>query len=178
VLRGDAPCGPGRGSPIHPGFPSPDPDSPCVQMNRSDIRSSIDFRGLIRGCPDHQWLIADAIWETGAGTGKARWLVSTEERISRPSGTVTEDGDAASSSTVTRQRVVTIRDHWTGWKAQGATAAEVARRIRAQYDRSDRAPNGCGDGAAPGSVAVPERDASRYPSATNAASGSAQNRPN
>jgi hypothetical protein len=96
-------------------------------MQRSDIRTSIDFRGLIRGCPDHQWLIADAIWETHAGVGQERWVITTEEGIVRRSTGVEQ------SPQIIRRTSIVAYDRWTGWTAHGSSAAAIAAKIRNVY---------------------------------------------
>lgn len=96
-------------------------------MQRSDIRTSIDFRGLIRGCPDHQWLIADAIWETQSGVGRERWVITTEEGIVRHS-TGTEQ-----SPRIVRRTSIVAHDRWTGWTAHGSSPADIAAQIRRVY---------------------------------------------
>lgn len=96
-------------------------------MQRSDIRTSIDFRGLIRGCPDHQWLIADAIWETQSGAGRERWVITTEEGIVRRSSR------AERSTSIVRRTSIVAHDRWTGWTAHGSSAADIAAKIRDVY---------------------------------------------
>lgn len=98
-------------------------------MQRSDIRTSIDFRGLIRGCPDHQWLIADAIWETRSGVGHERWVITTEEGIGqRKAQTVPPPPQR-----IVRQTRVVAHDRWTGWTAHGSSPADIAAQIREVY---------------------------------------------
>jgi len=119
-----------------PAFPS----SP--EMQRADIRASIEFRGIIRGCADHQWLIADAIWDVQAGgrdDDRCRWVVTTEEwdRTSKShrNGTGTRSG----SVEPLRCRRVVAHDRWTGWRAQAPTTAGIAERIRHAYRDGDPA---------------------------------------
>jgi hypothetical protein len=124
-------------------------------MQRSDIRHAIDFRGLIRGCPDHQWLIADAIWEVCSGPQRGRWWVSTDERIARARPSRSERGEVRPS--IVRRRVVTIRDRWTGWQAQADSAAEIAECIRSAFadGTAPPAPEDRGDGARHRPVPLP-----------------------
>jgi len=104
-------------------------------MQRSDIRTSIDFRGLIRGCPDHQWLIADAIWETRSGVGYERWVVTTDEGIGqrKAHGQRKAQTVPRQPQRIVRQTRIVAYDRWTGWTARGSSPADIAAQIREVY---------------------------------------------
>ncbi|PEN13506.1 hypothetical protein CRI94_09325 [Longibacter salinarum] len=137
-------------------------------MRRADIRTSIDFRGLIRGCPDHQWQIVDAIRETQSDVSQNRWLVTTEERIRRVSR-----GKAApqvqETGRIERETIVVVRDRWTGWEAQGTSPEDVAKSILTAYSSESEWPlEDRGDGSdGRGQLAINAAQIVSYPSATD-----------
>jgi hypothetical protein len=104
------------------------------------VRASIRFRGVIRGCRDHQWLIADALWEVGAGPTESvpdRWVIASPDPSLDPfptsRGVFSRPGTAAPSP-----RLI-AHDRLTGWTASAASADELAARIRTRF-RDDSPP--------------------------------------
>ncbi len=49
-------------------------------MTRTTVHRNIEFEGLIRGCTDNQWLIADALYEmVSSPTGPSpRWHIRSQ----------------------------------------------------------------------------------------------------
>lgn len=98
-------------------------------MTRSSIRQAIDFQGIIEGCPDHQWLLTDALYETAEGTkppSSPRWIVLSHVPPSPSS-------NAASSQTHYE-----VRDQEKGWTLSAPSAAALAKQIRQRCASSGR----------------------------------------
>lgn len=92
-------------------------------MTRTSIQQAIEFRGLIEGCADHQWLLTDALYHGGAvppPDGTPRWIIRSElvEEDSSPG-----DGGSLHDRFVARDRV-------DGWTVTASSAAALAKRIR------------------------------------------------
>jgi hypothetical protein len=95
-------------------------------MQRAEVRASIEFRGLICGCPDHQWLVVDALWEMQATqliTPK-RWVVSS---CDPHRAHVADGGDR-----------FFVEDRQTGWTASAPTATALAQHIRIRFATASR----------------------------------------
>jgi hypothetical protein len=123
-------------------------------MLRTTIRDSIEFVGVIAGCPDHQWLVTDAIWDVRAGPTKnapQRWLVASKTPSLRRLGHArvaqrdvvsasprlqTYAADAQQEGPATEppaSRAVVAWDRATGWTAAAPSAAALAERIRRHF---------------------------------------------
>lgn len=103
-------------------------------MTRASIQQAIEFRGLIKGCADHQWLLTDALYHSGAeppSDDTPRWVIQSD-LLERPSSS--------------EQRATTIQDHFVahdrqaGWTLSATSAADLARRIRQQYTEPSAPP--------------------------------------
>ena len=113
--------------------PSPSPND-ASQTGRSAILQCIQFQGLIRGCRDYQWLIADALWDVGAGPTPEmprRWVVTSPDPSLDPFG-------KSSAFSVSGPQFAAIprliaRDRLTDWTASAASASGLAARIRQSY---------------------------------------------
>jgi len=110
-----------------------------IAVRRTDVRASIRFEGVIRGCADYQWLIADALWEVGAGPTLSlpqRWVVSTHEPGADTASHRFAHSLAGPSSShrngPVRLRIVAY-DRLTGWTASAASAEEIADLILQAY---------------------------------------------
>lgn len=90
-------------------------------MTRSTVREAIDFQGIIEGCPDHQWLLTDALYETAEkppSPSPPRWVVLSH---------VT---DPSSSELPNHQNYYEARDRESGWTLSASSALALAQRIR------------------------------------------------
>lgn len=100
-------------------------------MTRQAVRQSVEFRGIIQGCPDHQWLVIDAVRETGTVgrlNARPRWVV-TSRHVRRSLNT----NDAPrSKSTVTREEIY-AHDTLTGWTGTSVSALNLAEQIRSRF---------------------------------------------
>jgi hypothetical protein len=112
----------------------------CVGVRRADVRASIRFEGLIRGCADHQWLIADALYETGAGWSASlsqRWVVASRETNRRdetlPVRPVPSDRSASPAASPPAPVRIVAYDRLTGWTASAVSPPELARLILQAY---------------------------------------------
>jgi hypothetical protein len=105
------------------------PLSPPILMTRSTVREAIDFQGVIEGCPDHQWLLTDAIYdttETLASSSTPRWVVLSQ---------VT---DPASSKSSTHENYYEARDRKDGWTLSAFSVLALAERIRRHRSKRSR----------------------------------------
>lgn len=115
-----------------------------VGVRRADVRASIRFEGLIRGCTDYQWLIADALYEVGAGSSASlpqRWVVASRETNRRDeaaaSGPAAPDRSASSAEPLAARVRIVAYDRLTGWTASAASPGDLAALIlRAYRNRS------------------------------------------
>lgn len=110
-----------------------------IAVRRTDVRASIRFEGLIRGCADYQWLIADALWEVGAGPTLSlpqRWVVTSHEPDADVAALRFAHSLAGPSfphrNDPARLRIVAY-DRLTGWTASAASAEEIADLILQAY---------------------------------------------
>lgn len=94
-------------------------------MQRAEVRASIEFRGLICGCPDHQWLVVDAIWEVQASQSVTpkRWVVISGDR--HHAGHVPTPPEMSDR--------FFVEDRKTGWTASAPTATALAQHIRIRF---------------------------------------------
>lgn len=94
-------------------------------MQRAEVRASIEFRGLICGCPDHQWLVVDALWEvqTTQPITPKRWVVTSRDA---------RCGDEPEVRSQMRDRFF-VEDRQTGWTASAPTATALAQYIRIRF---------------------------------------------
>lgn len=95
-------------------------------MPRSTTRQAIQFKGLIKGSDDHQWLVADAIRDVDTG-GKGgaplhRWTITTE--------TKEQEGQGAT--------YYVARAHDTEWHAFAPSPRMLAQAIRVGFPRAMR----------------------------------------
>jgi len=115
-----------------------------VGVRRADVRASIRFEGLIRGCTDYQWLIADALYEVGAGSSASlpqRWVVASRETNRRDEaasyGSTASDQPASLAAPLAARVRIVAYDRLTGWTASAACPGDLADLIlRAYRDRS------------------------------------------
>lgn len=90
-------------------------------MTRSSVRDAIDFQGVIEGCPDHQWLLTDALYETAdeAPCSPApRWVVRS--RLT----------DASNTDAPDHQHQYIAQDRKDGWTVSATSASALAQSIR------------------------------------------------
>jgi hypothetical protein len=103
-------------------------------MTRASIRNAIDFRGVIEGCPDHQWLLTDALYETTEpplSNSPPRWVVDSQVAFRG-----SPDDSADQGQTDQDQYVARDREH--GWRLSASSPAALAQRIRRHCSGSDR----------------------------------------
>ena len=101
-------------------------------MTRASIQQAIDFRGLIKGCADHQWLLTDALYHSGAAPPSddtARWVIQSD-LLERPPSSDREGK--------TVQDHFVAHDREAGWTLSAPSAAGLAERIRQQYAKSSQ----------------------------------------
>ena len=94
-------------------------------MSRNKVLHAIEFRGIIDGCADHQWLLTDALYDAGKtppADSSHRWVVQSE-LLSPSSPPPTNDG---------HQTYYTISDRKEGWSVSASSAPALAQRIREQ----------------------------------------------
>ena len=98
-------------------------------MTRDAVHHAIEFQGVIEGCPDHQWLLTDALFETGktpVSDSDPRWVVLSHHRS--PSAT--------SPNTLDCQKHYQVRDLQEGWSMSASSAFSLAQRIRQHFSDS------------------------------------------
>ena len=99
-------------------------------MTRSSIHQAIDFRGLIEGCADHQWLLTDALYHSGQeppDDDSPRWIIRSELI------------DASSGDTDAFHNRFVARDRKAGWTLSAPSASDLAESI--QQKCSDSSPS-------------------------------------
>jgi hypothetical protein len=98
--------------------------SPSPTVTRASIQQAIEFRGLIEGCADHQWLLTDALYHSGEAPpddDTSRWVIRSE-LVQAPS----------SAETNGFQNHFVARDREAGWTVTASSATDLAQRIRQQ----------------------------------------------
>jgi hypothetical protein len=99
-------------------------------MNRNEVLRAIEFQGIIDGCADHQWLLTDALYDSGKtppDDSSSRWVVHSE-LVGPSSPAPTNEG---------HQTHYTIRDREEGWSVSADSAPALAQRIREQVGQAD-----------------------------------------
>lgn len=92
-------------------------------MTRSTVHNAIDFQGVIEGCPDHQWLLTDALYDTAKeppSESTPRWVVLSHHTDSPPS----------SAEDTGYQNHYEARDLKEGWTVSAPSATALAQQIR------------------------------------------------
>jgi hypothetical protein len=98
-------------------------------MTRKSVRRAIEFQGVIEGCPDHQWLLTDALYDAGKtppSDSDPRWIVLSHHQC--PS---TPPPDAGPN-----QQYYQVRDLEEGWSMSAASASDLANQIRRHFSAS------------------------------------------
>lgn len=98
-------------------------------MTRSTVHDAIDFQGVIQGCPDHQWLLTDALYDTMSEVptdATPRWVVLSRIADASPS---TRECDGYESH-------YQAYDLEEGWSISARSASALARRIREHSSES------------------------------------------
>ena len=101
-------------------------------MTRASIQQAIEFRGLIEGCADHQWLVTDALYhsgETPPSGDTPRWIIRSE---------LVETTSAPDQNELHNHFVA--RDREAGWTLTASSASDLARRIRQKCTDSNSCP--------------------------------------
>jgi hypothetical protein len=104
-------------------------DSPSLIVTRASIQQSIEFRGLIEGCADHQWLLTDALYhsgETPPTDDTPRWIIRSE-LVKTPS---------SPEQNKLRNHFV-AHDREAGWTLTASSASDLAGRIRQKCAESN-----------------------------------------
>lgn len=95
-------------------------------MTRTSLQRSIEFRGLIEGCADHQWLLTDALYHSGATPpsqdNSPRWVICSD----------LVDASSSHSPDDLRNHFV-AHDRQAGWTLSASSAAELADQIQRHY---------------------------------------------
>lgn len=99
-------------------------------MTRAAVQQAIEFRGLIEGCADHQWLLTDALYHSGeepSPDGTPRWIIQSDI-IGRPTSSAEEK---------IRNHFV-AHDRKAGWTLTASSATALAKRIQRQCCNSSQ----------------------------------------
>jgi hypothetical protein len=116
-----------------------------VGVRRADVRASIRFEGLIRGCTDYQWLIADALYEVGAGSSAVlpqRWVVASREtnRCDEAVSAAAPNRSASPAARLAARVRIVAYDRLTGWTASAASPGDLAALILQAYRNRSTTP--------------------------------------
>lgn len=95
-------------------------------MTRKSVRRAIDFQGIIEGCPDHQWLLTDALYDVGKtppSDSNPRWIVLSHHQFS----------SAPSSNARSDRKYYHVHDIEEGWAMTAASPSDLANQIRNHF---------------------------------------------